>query len=95
MITAAHPLTILVVEDNHSDYFLFCEYIRLSRLPVGEIHHAARLGEALEVLQQHQPDLIFLDLSLPDSTGIDSFIRINLQAPHISIIVLSGFPTPR
>jgi two-component system sensor histidine kinase UhpB len=90
MITAAHPLTILVVEDNHSDYFLFCEYIRLSRLPVGEIHHAARLGEALEVLQQHQPDLIFLDLSLPDSTGIDSFIRINLQAPHISIIVLSG-----
>jgi len=92
MITAAHPLNILVVEDNPSDYFLFEEYLRLSRLPTGVVAHARRLEEAIEMLQhsQPQPDLIFLDLSLPDSEGINSFIRINELAQHISIIVLSG-----
>jgi two-component system sensor histidine kinase UhpB len=48
------------------------------------------LEEAIEMLQHNEPDLIFLDLSLPDSEGINSFIRINELAQHISIIVLSG-----
>lgn len=90
MITATHPLNILVVEDNPSDYFLFEEYLRLSRLPTGEVLHARKLEEAIEILHHHEPDLIFLDLSLPDSEGINSFIRINELAQHISIIVLSG-----
>src|SRR5690349_689330 len=90
MITATHPLNILVVEDNPSDYFLFEEYLRLSRLPTGEVFHARRLEEAIDILQRNEPDLIFLDLSLPDSEGINSFIRINELAQHISIIVLSG-----
>lgn len=90
MLTTSHPLNILVVEDNPSDFFLFSEYLRLSKLPTGQVYHAQKLEEALHHLQQYQPDLIFLDLSLPDSEGIDSFIRLNRQAPHISIVVLSG-----
>jgi PAS domain S-box len=90
MLTATHPLNILVVEDNQSDYFLFSEYLRLSKLPTGDVYHAESLQEALQQLHLHQPDLIFLDLTLPDSVGIDSFIRLNEQAPHISIVVLSG-----
>jgi PAS domain S-box len=90
MLTATHPLNILVVEDSQSDYYLFSEYLRLSKLPTGDVYHAESLQEALEQLHLHQPDLIFLDLTLPDSVGIDSFIRLNEQAPHISIVVLSG-----
>jgi len=90
MITATHPLNILVIEDNPSDYFLFEEYLRLSRLPTGEITRATRLDEAISMLRITEPDLIFLDLTLPDSEGINSFIRINELAQHISIIVLSG-----
>jgi two-component system sensor histidine kinase UhpB len=90
MLEDTHPLNILVVEDNPSDYFLFSEYLRLSKLPTEHVYHAERLEEALQQLQEHQPDLIFLDLTLPDSEGIDSFIRLNQQAPHISIVVLTG-----
>lgn len=90
MITSTHPLNILVVEDNPRDYFLFTEYLRLTNLPIRELHHAEKLQEALEIIQDHIPDLIFLDLTLPDSEGIQSFTRLNDQAPHISIIVLSG-----
>ena len=90
MITATPPLNILIIEDNPSDYVLFSEYLKLSRLPIRQVQHAIRLDDALVRLQLQQPDLIFLDLTLPDSEGIDSFVRINDQAKHISIIVLSG-----
>ena len=90
MINSTHPLNILVVEDNSNDYFLFTEYLRLTGLPIRELHHAEKLQEALEIVQDDSPDLIFLDLTLPDSEGIRSFARLNDQAPHISIIVLSG-----
>lgn len=90
MITSTHPLNILVIEDNPSDYFLFSEYLRLTAIPVQKLLHAEKLQQALDLVQEHQPDLIFLDLTLPDSEGIDSFKRLNEQVPHISIIVLSG-----
>ncbi|WP_276482189.1 PAS domain-containing protein [Paraflavitalea pollutisoli] len=90
MITSTHPLNILVVEDNQSDYFLFTEYLRLSGLPIRELFHADRLQQALEIVQTESPDLIFLDLTLPDSEGIQSFVKLNNAAPHISIVVLSG-----
>lgn len=90
MITSTHPLSILVIEDNPSDYFLFSEYLRLTGLSTQKLLHADRLQQALDLVQQHPPDLIFLDLTLPDSEGIDSFKRLNEQVPHISIIVLSG-----
>jgi two-component system sensor histidine kinase UhpB len=90
MITSTHPLNILVVEDSHKDYFLFTEYLRLTGLPVHELNHAEKLQDALDRIKDNTPDLIFLDLTLPDSEGIQSFVRINSQAPHISIIVLSG-----
>lgn len=90
MLATSHSLNILVVEDNESDFVLFCEYLKLSNFPTRNILRAERLGEALLLLHEHQPDLIFLDLSLPDSDGINSFIRLNEEARHISIIVLSG-----
>jgi len=90
MLAASHPLNILVVEDNETDFVLFCEYLKLSKLPTSNIYRAERLGESLQLLHEHQPDLIFLDLSLPDSDGINSFERLNAEARHIPIIVLSG-----
>jgi two-component system sensor histidine kinase UhpB len=90
MITSTHPLSILIVEDNPRDYLLFTQYLSLTGLAIREMYHAEKLQDALTIVQDHSPDLIFLDLTLPDSEGIDSFDGINAQAPHISIIVLSG-----
>src|SRR4051812_43157396 len=90
MLATSHLLNILVVEDNETDFVLFCEYLKLSKLPTNRIFRAERLTEALCLVHEHQPDLIFLDLSLPDSDGINSFERLNAEARHIPIVVLSG-----
>jgi two-component system sensor histidine kinase UhpB len=90
MISAQNPLNILVVEDNPGDFFLLNEYIRKTGLPTNDVLHANRLKEALSILEHNNPDLIFLDLALPDGEGIESFNIINNAAPDLSIIVLSG-----
>jgi len=46
--------------------------------------------EVAEVLANRKVDLAFLDLSLPDSEGIYSFISLNNRLPHTPIIVLTG-----
>jgi two-component system sensor histidine kinase UhpB len=81
---------ILVIEDNPGDFILLKEFLRLTDLPIGNITNADRLEQAFVILKEHAPDLIFLDLSLPDSDGIETFIALQKKAAHLPIIVLSG-----
>jgi two-component system KDP operon response regulator KdpE len=54
-----------------------------------EVHAAATAGEALELAAKHPPDLVILDLGLPDMDGVEVIhgLRGWTEAP---IIVLSG-----
>jgi signal transduction histidine kinase len=90
MLNSQRPLSILVVEDNDHDFTLLNEYISRTGLPTSNVVHVNRMKHALEVLEKDNPDLIFLDLALPDSEGIESFQTIHGAAPHLSIIILSG-----
>ena len=49
-----------------------------------------RLNEALSVLKEQTFDVILLDLGLPDSDGINTFLRIYNKNPLIPIIILTG-----
>jgi PAS domain S-box-containing protein len=51
---------------------------------------AQRLHEGLELLAARAFDVVLLDLSLPDSRGLKSFVRTYAAAPHTPIIVLTG-----
>jgi two-component system sensor histidine kinase UhpB len=84
------PIHILVIEDNPGDFMLLKEFLRLTGLPIENITNADRLEHAFVVLEEQKHDLIFLDLSLPDSEGIESFISLQKKAAHLPIIVLSG-----
>jgi signal transduction histidine kinase len=85
------PTRILVVEDNPGDYRLIAECFResLQSLPA-EITNATSLTDALAILEKNETDIVLLDLSLPDSYGLDTFRSINNTAPRLPIVVLSG-----
>ncbi|MBO9571107.1 MAG: response regulator [Chitinophagaceae bacterium] len=83
-------LKILIIEDNQEDLLIFNEFLRLSKLPIENIFHSFTLKEALGIIIKNRPDLIIMDLNLPDSNGIPTFNRINNEAPAIPIVVLSG-----
>jgi two-component system, NarL family, sensor histidine kinase UhpB len=85
------PINLLVVEDNAGDFFLLSEYLQASGLVVvGNIFHASRISEVPELVAEKELDVVLLDLTLPDSDGIQSFQRVNDLLPHTPIIVFSG-----
>jgi PAS domain S-box-containing protein len=83
------PLRILIVEDNPGDFFLVGEYLREGPWQLS-ITHAQRLGEAMTLARTHEYDLILLDLTLPDSSGMESVKVMRPFISYIPVIVLTG-----
>ena len=81
-------LGILLVEDNHGDAYLIREI--LWSIPAADITSVENLEAALDHLKRHAVDIILLDLSLPDSQGLDTVKRVVAQMPMLPIIVLTG-----
>ena len=51
---------------------------------------ADRLGSGLDHLREQGADLVLLDLSLPDSSGLATFDTLHAAAPSRPVVVLSG-----
>ena len=83
-------LRILVVEDNPGDLFLLKEFLLSTDLDIAEVVHAPQLAAAKEILQKGGIDLVFLDLSLPDGYGLDSYLALQSYARQVPIILLTG-----
>lgn len=90
-IPAQNPIRVLLVEDNPGDARLIQELLKEAWEGRFEVTVAVRLSEAIEKLGgDNEYQLILLDLSLPDSRGIDTFHAIAKHASRIPLIVLSG-----
>jgi PAS domain S-box-containing protein len=82
--------SILLVEDNYDDFDLL-EFQLASFKDAGlSLTHSECLAAALLELTHGDIELILLDLSLPDSTGLDTVKKIRQAAPLIPLIVLTG-----
>ena len=60
-----------------------------------EVKSARDLAGGLALMQQYLPELIVVDLSLPDSAGYETFLRVQERAQGIPIIVLTGLDDDR
>jgi two-component system sensor histidine kinase UhpB len=85
-----HPIQILVVEDNPGDLFLLEEELHSTDLAIGGITHAGTLAEAKQFLGNGPVDLMFLDLSLPDSFGLESYTRLQSLTQRVAVVLLTG-----
>ncbi|PMB00482.1 hybrid sensor histidine kinase/response regulator [Fischerella thermalis CCMEE 5268] len=84
------PIKVLLVEDNPGDVRLLQEFLWDVTTAQFELMPVERLDQTLKLLNQESFDVILLDLSLPDSQGLETFITLHRQAPAIPIIVLTG-----
>ena len=85
-----HNLQILLIEDNPGDVRLLQEI--LSKIKGGSfaLEWFSSLSEGLERLTTDDIDIVLLDLLLPDSQGLDTFIQVQAHSPQVPIIILSG-----
>lgn len=84
------PLRLLIVEDDIIDRKLLERLLAKSSLDVAEVRCADRLSTAVDLLRESPVDLVLLDLGLPDSRGTESVIELQIHAPRVPIVVLSG-----
>jgi PAS domain S-box-containing protein len=83
-------LRILIVEDDYEDQDLLTELLHASVIKIQLPHTAETLAKAMDCLQKEIFDIIFLDLSLPDSSGIETFKTIKEHTGKTPVIILSG-----
>jgi PAS domain S-box-containing protein len=87
---AGENIKVLLVEDNPGDVFLLQEFLKEVTTVVVDLMPVERLSEALNYLANEIFDVILLDLSLPDSRGLETFVIAHHQAKATPIIVLTG-----
>jgi len=83
-------LRVLLIEDNPGD-------VRLMQLALSEtkranflVQSAGTLEAGLKRLEAQDVDIVLLDLSLPDSFGLQTFRTLQERWPSIPVVVLSG-----
>jgi signal transduction histidine kinase len=82
---------ILLVEDSASDAMLLQESLAETGLAAFEFTRVDCWADALPHLRQPEAfDVLLLDLSLPDISGRETFVRARAEAPHLPIVVLTG-----
>jgi DNA-binding NarL/FixJ family response regulator len=53
---------------------------------------AANGHEALEIARSDEVDVLVMDLSMPDQSGVDALAAIKARRPDLPVLILSGFP---
>ncbi len=87
--------SVLVVDDHP----LFCDALMMtlrSILPEADtIQSADRLEQALTLLQASTPDIILLDLNLPDVEGLSGLQQLQRNYPKVPVVVVSSMADNR
>ena len=81
---------VLLIEDNPGDARLLREALREVSPPPVELIHAERFDTGLEYLGRENFAAVLLDLSLPDTRGIDTVVRMQREVSAMPIVVLTG-----
>jgi DNA-binding NtrC family response regulator len=81
---------MLLVEDEPDQARLIRDMLRQVQDITYEIWHADSLHDAISALREKEYDLLLIDLTLPDSRSLTTFVRLRIAAPEVPIIVLTG-----
>lgn len=102
-MSGEQPIRVLLIEDNPGDARLIQEGLKeaertsLERVRF-DLQWTSRLSHAEALLHKDQSlalGVILLDLTLPDSSGMETFDRVRAAAPQAPIVVISGMVDDR
>jgi DNA-binding NarL/FixJ family response regulator len=83
-------ISVLIVEDNPGDILLIKEYLSEKQDADYVITETDTLEAAIGLISEGDYDVILLDLSLPDSMGLDTVRKVITTSPDTAVIVLTG-----
>jgi DNA-binding NarL/FixJ family response regulator len=83
----------LIVEDSAFYRHLLKEALH-ARFPSMDILEAMNGEEALKKVSNLLPDLVFMDIKLPDASGLELTQKIKTRYPNIILIILTAYDIP-
>jgi two-component system, cell cycle response regulator len=81
---------VLLVEDSRTDAALVESRLEHNPAARFEVTVAGTLADGLAGLARRTPDVILLDLTLPDSEGLQTFRAIRNRSPDVPVVVMTG-----
>jgi len=82
---------VLLVDDNKEIIDILTDFLTLNGC---KIYKASTGKEALEVLSKADPEIVILDVRLPDTNGISLIDSIKINNPTIGVIMITGYHDP-
>jgi len=87
--SARQPITVLIVDDERT--FGEALEVALEREKDLRVIHVATGGsEAVAAAGEQHPDVVLMDASMPDMSGIEATRRIKEADPEAAVVILSG-----
>lgn len=82
--------TILIVEDNELNMKLFNDLLEAHGFATVKTREGTKV---LEIAREHKPDLIIMDIQLPEISGLDliRWIKEAQDLKHIPVIAITAF----
>lgn len=84
-------IQVLLVEDNPQEVEIVQLYLAKRYSHDYRVRHASSIGMALGEIARRLPQVILLDLHLPDTRGLEGFEVISRAAPETPIVILTNF----
>ncbi|QJB34214.1 response regulator [Chitinophaga oryzae] len=80
--------SILIIDDEPD----ICRLLQLTLVRHGyQVTYVHALNEGMLHLRHQQPDLLFLDIHLPDGSGLDALPVIRQECPALPVITISAY----
>jgi DNA-binding NarL/FixJ family response regulator len=84
------PITILIADD-HTLFRSGLQALFESLADTAVVAQAATGAEAVTLAVRHQPDVVLMDIQMPDMNGIEATRHIVHTSPHIGVIIVTMF----
>lgn len=85
MLAAKKDLTVLVIEDNE-----MFRKLAIDMLSGYHVYSSSNGNDGIEKFKKHKPDITFIDIGLPDISGLEVLDKIKLIEPDAFMVMLTA-----
>ena len=92
-VIAFKPMRIVVVDDHRFMRDLMTSTLNRQEANYSVVASVGTAAEAIEACKKFSPDLMILDINLPDQSGIDIVPAIKRVCPETNVLLCTAYPT--
>jgi DNA-binding NarL/FixJ family response regulator len=85
------PMILIAIVDDHAVVRAGLRQFFTDQPDFTVVAEAASGSEALDIVRKAEVDVVLLDISMPDQSGVDALAAIRARAPELPVLILSGF----